>query len=191
MYYFLANIFKIIHSPKTRLDNLNGTDFIPYFLQEVKKKYGNQKICLILYGSTEYGIKKASEHITYKGYNVIYHQHGYKDLERERVYETLEDYQDTINILLVGMTMPTIPIQELWTKQNLQKIQDAKLVVCNVGGFFDRWAGLQKRPPRWARTIKCEWLWRFISQPKRNAKKVRNSLKIIPYIFRYLILKKE
>jgi len=87
--------------------------------------------------------------------------------------------------------MPTIPIQELWTKQNFQRIQDAKLLVFNAGGFFDRWAGLQKRPPKWVRTIKCEWLWRFISQPKRNAKKVRNSLKIIPYIFRYLILKKE
>jgi hypothetical protein len=35
----------------------------------------------------------------------------------------LEEYQDTINILLIGMTTPTIPMQELWTLRNYEQIK--------------------------------------------------------------------
>jgi hypothetical protein len=51
IFYYLANFFGVIKSPRKWLENLNGTDFTPFFLNEIKKRYGNQKICLILYGS--------------------------------------------------------------------------------------------------------------------------------------------
>jgi UDP-N-acetyl-D-mannosaminuronic acid transferase (WecB/TagA/CpsF family) len=63
IFYYLANLFKVIHSPRRWLDNLNGTDFTPYFLNEIKKRYGNQKICLLLYGAPPKGIEQASEYI--------------------------------------------------------------------------------------------------------------------------------
>ena len=189
-YYFLANLFGVIKSPKSRLPNLNGTDFTPYFLDEIKKRYGNQKINLILYGSTLKGIEKATEFMTRKGFNVIYSQDGFREFEREEAIEKLEDYQDTINILLVGRTTPKIPLQELRTLRNLSKIKTNELLVMNVGGLFDWWAGLQKRAPKIVRELKCERLWRLIADPKRNMKKVLNTLKIIPYTFRYLVLKK-
>ena len=60
----------------------------------------------------------------------------------------------------------------------------------NLGGFFEWWSGGQKRAPLWVRKIKLEWFWRLITQPKRNIKKVLHSLKIFPYIFKYLIFSK-
>jgi UDP-N-acetyl-D-mannosaminuronic acid transferase (WecB/TagA/CpsF family) len=105
------------------LDNLNGTDFTPYFLDEIKKKYGNQKICLLLYGSLQKEIEKASEYITRKGFNVVYFQDGFREFEREEAMKKVREYQDTINILLVGRSTPTIPLQELRTLRNYQKIK--------------------------------------------------------------------
>jgi exopolysaccharide biosynthesis WecB/TagA/CpsF family protein len=191
IFYYFANVFGVISSPRWRLKNLNGTDFTPYFLDEIKKKYGNQKICLLLYGALPKGIEKAREYITRKGFNVIYFQDGYRDFDRHIAKEKLEDYQDTINILLIGRTTPTIPLQELWTLRNYQKIKQHHLLVMNLGGFFDWWSGAQKRAPQRIRTLKGEWLRRLITQPKRNRKKVLNTLKIIPYFFHYVLLKKE
>jgi hypothetical protein len=44
----------------------------------------------------------------------------------------LDEYKDTINILLVARSTPKIPLQELWTSRNYQKILDDKLLVMNV-----------------------------------------------------------
>lgn len=190
VFYRLANIFGSISSSKKWLENLNGTDFSVYFLEEIKKKYGNQKLCLLMYGALPKGVEKAQEYITRKWYNVIYFQDGYRSFERDDALAKLEEYQDTINILFVGMSTPTTPLQELRTLRNYQKIKKSKLIVMNVGGLFDRWSGSQKRAPKLIRKLKLERLWRLISQPKRNIKKVLNTLQIFPYIFRYLVLKK-
>jgi N-acetylglucosaminyldiphosphoundecaprenol N-acetyl-beta-D-mannosaminyltransferase len=191
IFYYLANVFGSITSPRKWLKNLNGTDFTPYFLEEVKKKYGNQKICLLLYGTSIKNIEKASDYISRKGFNVIYTQDGFSEFYRDQALQKLEPYVDTINILLVGKSTPKIPLQELRTSRNYQKIKTNELLVMNVGGLFDWRSGSQKRPPKRIRTIKLERLWRFITQPKRNFKKVLNSLKIIPYIFYYLIFKRR
>ncbi|MDR2191018.1 MAG: WecB/TagA/CpsF family glycosyltransferase [Candidatus Peribacteria bacterium] len=189
IFYFLATLLGRIKSPRKRLENLNGTDFTPYFLEKIKQKYGNQKICLFLYGTTPKGIEKATEYITRKGFNVVFSQDGYREFQRDIAKAELEKYQDTINILLVGRTTPTIPLQELRTLRNYQKIKQHTLLVMNVGGLFDRRSGSQKRAPQLIRKLKLERLRRLISQPRRNRKKVANSLKIIPYIFQYLLFK--
>jgi N-acetylglucosaminyldiphosphoundecaprenol N-acetyl-beta-D-mannosaminyltransferase len=146
---------------------------------------------LLLYGALPTGIEKANEYVTRKWFNVIYYQDGYREFDWEEAIEKLEEYHDTINILLVGRTTPTIPLQELRTLRNYQKIKQNKLLVMNVGGLFDWRSGSQKRPPKRVRLIKMEWLWRFLAQPKRNYRKVLNSLKIFSYIFYYLLLKKH
>ncbi|MDR0607845.1 MAG: WecB/TagA/CpsF family glycosyltransferase [Candidatus Peribacteria bacterium] len=191
IFYFLANLFRRIRAPQSRLTNLNGTDFTPYFLEEIKKRYGNQKICLLLYGAFPKNIQKASAYMTHKGFNVIYFQDGYRSFEWETATAALERYQDTINILLVGMTTPKIPLQELRTLRNYQKIRNHHLLVMNVGGLFDRRSGDQKRAPKFVRNLTLEWLWRVFTQPKRNSKKVLQSLQLFPYIFHYLIGKKK
>lgn len=132
VFYFFAKLLGRISSSCTWLANLNGTDFVPYFLSESKKKYGNQKLCLLLYGTKSEYLKKAEEKLKFQGYNVIYTQDGYSDFDWEAAEGSLNEYQDTINILLVARSTPKIPLQELWTSRNYQKIQQHQLLVFNT-----------------------------------------------------------
>lgn len=191
IFYYLAVLFRRVESDKKRLPNLNWTDFTPYFLNNLKQNYGNQRLNILLYWSTPKVVEKVKENLTLKWYNVIYIQDGFSEFDREKAEKALDEYVDTINILLVARSTPKIPIQELRTSRNYQKIQEDKLLVMNVWWLFDFIAWVQKRAPKLFRTLKLEWLRRLCSQPKRNIKKVLNSLMIIPYIFHYLILKKD
>ena len=191
IFYYLAVLFRRVESDKKRLPNLNWTDFTPYFLNNLKQNYGNQRLNILLYWSTPKVVEKVKENLTLKWYNVIYIQDGFSEFDREKAEKALDEYVDTINILLVARSTPKIPIQELRTSRNYQKIQEDKLLVMNVWWLFDFIAWVQKRAPKLFRTLKLEWLRRLCSQPRRNIKKVLNSLMIIPYIFRYLILKKD
>ena len=132
IFYYMANVFKVIHSQKRRLNNLNGTDFSSFFLEMVKELYGNHKICLLMYGAEEKEIQKVKEMLSFKGYNVVYFQNGYSEFDRESAEKGLEGYQDTINILLVGRSTATMPIQELWTLKNYQRIKKNNLILMNV-----------------------------------------------------------
>lgn len=132
IFYFFATLFKRISFNTRRIPNLNGTDFVPYFLSSAKKKYGAQKLCLVLYGTKSEHLAKVEEKLKFKGYNVIYAQDGYSDFNWETAQEALGEYQDTINIMIVGMSTPKIPLQELRTSRNYQKIQDNKLLVINA-----------------------------------------------------------
>lgn len=191
VFYYLAATFKAIKTDKKWLPNLNWTDFTPYFLNDTKQKYWSQRINILLYGSKPNIVEKVKENLTLKWYNVIYIQDWFSEFDWQKAEEALNEYVDTINILLVARSTPKIPLQELRTSRNYQKIIDNKLLVMNVWGLFDFIAWVQKRAPKLFRTLKLEWLWRLCSQPKRNRKKVTNSLMIVPYIFRYLILKKD
>ena len=191
IFYYLAVFFRAIESERKWLPNLNWTDFTPFFLSNIKQKFWSQRINILLYWSTPKVVEKVKDNLSLKWYNVIYIQDWFSEFDWDKAEEALSEYVDTINILLVARSTPKIPLQELWTSRNYQKIQDNKLLVMNVWWLFDFIAGVQKRAPKLFRTLKLEWLWRLCSQPKRNWKKVANSLMIIPYIFRYLILKKD
>jgi N-acetylglucosaminyldiphosphoundecaprenol N-acetyl-beta-D-mannosaminyltransferase len=160
-------------------------------LNDTKQKYWSQRINVLLYGSKPNVVEKVKENLTLKWYNVIYIQDGFSEFDWQKAEEALNEYVDTINVLLVARSTPKIPLQELWTSRNYQKIIDNKLLVMNVWGLFDFIAWVQRRAPKLFRKLKIERLRRLCSQPKRNYKKVLNSLMIIPYIFHYLILKKD
>lgn len=203
MFYNLAS--KQFKLSTKKLSNLNGTDFIPHFLDEIKKRYWSQKICLFLQWSYSEIVEQAEKTLAYKWFNVIYTQDGYSELDRDKMLTAKKKYQDTLNILLIARSTPDNPIQELRTMKNWTKIQQNKLLVFTVWGLFDFWAAetigksenkwvrrwTQKRAPKFIRKLKLEWLWRLITDPKRNFKKVKNSFAVFPYILRYLLLKKE
>jgi len=191
VFYYLAVSLKRIQSDNKRLPNLNWTDFTPQFLSGLKQKFWSQRINILLYWSKPNIVEKVKENLTLKWYNVIYIQDGFSEFDRDKAEDALNEYVDTINVLLVARSTPKIPIQELRTFRNYQQIQEDKLLVMNVWWLFDFVAWVQKRAPKLFRLLKLEWLWRLCSEPKRNYKKVLNSLMIIPYIFRYLILKKD
>lgn len=199
IFYRLANIrFSL---PTKNLSNLNGTDFLPYFLDEIKKRYWSQKICIFLHWAKPSIVPYSKKYLEYKWFNVTYTQDWYSELDRDKLNKSRKDYQDTIDILLVARSTPEKPIQELRTTKNRSKIKNNKLIVFTVWWLFDFWAAevskrwqikwIQKRAPKLIRKIKLEWFRRLITDPKRNFKKVRSSFALFPYVFRYLLLKKE
>ncbi|MGE4444265.1 MAG: WecB/TagA/CpsF family glycosyltransferase [Candidatus Altimarinota bacterium] len=91
---------------------------------------------------------------------------------------------EKINILMVGLGTPK---QEIWIKNNLENIKKYNLLAFSQGGTFDFWAGNEKRAPQIFINLKLEWLWRFITNPRKNFKKVWYSL----YLFYYLYGKRR
>ncbi|MBI5155806.1 WecB/TagA/CpsF family glycosyltransferase [Candidatus Peregrinibacteria bacterium] len=67
------------------------------------------------------------------------------------------------HLLLVAFGAPA---QDLWIAEHLSKLTTVR-VAMGVGGAFDFVAGVQKRAPRFMRTIGLEWAWRFAHEPKR------------------------
>lgn len=183
LFYFL--------SERKRLKNLNGTDFAPCFLQYLGKKYGYDKVRLILYGTYPHLLDKTRKFLEKQWYQVVYAQDGYINLDRNQVEKVLLKKDWTVDVLLVARSTPVYPIQEIRSYANKKKIQQHNLLVMNQWGTFDFWVGDQKRPPMLFRRLKLERLRRLLSDPKRNYKKVMDSLGILPYIFSYLLLKKS
>jgi len=192
--YFFLKIFKKINTENKKklwLNNMNWTDFLPYFFDELKNKYGNHKFNIILYGSYPEYVNRTKEYFIRKWINIVYAQDGYSELNRNKIEEWLNEYKDKINILLVARSHPDLPIQELRVQKNLEKIKNNNLITFTVGWLFDHVSWVQNRWPKIIRTIKLEWLWRLITHPKRNYKKNLNILSGFSYIFGYLLLKKR
>lgn len=183
MFYFLAK--------KKWLDNLNGTDFCPYFLSYVKQNYPHKNMDIILYGTYPHLLEKTKDFLVNQWYTVVYAQDGYTNLNWAAIWKVLWKEDGSINVLLVARSTPDYPIQEIRTLANKDAIRHHKLIVLNQAGTFDFWVGEQKRAPKLIRSLKLERLRRLISDPKRNIKKVVSTLAIFKYIFSYLILKKE
>ncbi len=157
-----------------KLHNLNGTDFSVQFLSCFKEK----KVNLILYGGSQEVIEKAKIFVeeNFK-IPVFYAQNGYSEFD----FSHLENMPTSdINILMVGLGTPK---QELWIEQNKAKIQKYSLLAFSQWGTFDFWAGTEKRAPKIFLKLKLEWFWRFLTNPKKNFKKVYYSL----FLFLYLI----
>ena len=176
---------------KKRFDNLNGTDFCPFFFSYVQERYPEKHMNIILYGTYPHLLEKTKQVLLKQGYNVIYAQDGYTNLDWGNIELSLKWRDKDINILLNARSTPDYPIQEIWTLANKDRIQDYWLIVFNQWGTFDFWVGEQKRAPKLVRKLRLERLWRLISDPKRNMKKVVSTLALFRYIFVYLLLKKN
>jgi N-acetylglucosaminyldiphosphoundecaprenol N-acetyl-beta-D-mannosaminyltransferase len=66
------------------------------------------------------------------------------------------------DIVWVGISSPR---QERWMAEHLGKVNDAILV--GVGAAFDFLSGQKKRAPLWMQRSGLEWLYRFVSEPRR------------------------
>lgn len=110
-------------SEKKRLPNLNGTDFCPYFLSYAKKRAGEKNVNIILYGTYPHLLERTKQYLFNQGYNVIYAQDGYTNLDRENIELALKGKSGDINIMLNARTTPDYPIQELRSFANKDTIK--------------------------------------------------------------------
>ncbi len=195
------------------LSNLNGTDFAEYILKNLKADEYN----LILYWAKKEVIEKAVLNIEQKyGIKIAYFQDGYSEFDFWKLEELNDNFSffwgkwrlsesqfekqigwvsefteknkknrnEKINIFMVWLWTPK---QEIWIKNNLENIKKYNLLAFSQWWTFDFWAGNEKRAPQIFINLKLEWLWRFITNPRKNFKKVWYSL----YLFYYLYGKRR
>lgn len=103
------------------------------------------------------------------GLEIVGTHHGY--------FESDDDVLELINgsgadILFVAMGAPK---QELWMLRNRDRLKVS--VMMGVGGSFDVLSGESRRAPSWMREFGLEWLYRFMTNPRRIERL------IVPLIF--------
>ena len=70
------------------------------------------------------------------------------------------------------------PKQELLAARGVSLVPDCGFV--SIGAGLDFVAGHQRRAPRWMRRLALEWLWRFLSDPRRLAARYLACFRILP-----------
>lgn len=67
------------------------------------------------------------------------------------------------DVLFVSMTAPK---QEKWVDRHRKELTKPQ-VIASIGAVFEFYAGTVKRAPQWAVSMKMEWLFRLIKEPRR------------------------
>lgn len=157
-----------------KLYNLNWTDFIKIFLNKVKSK----DIDLYLYWAKGEILDKSVDYLNKNCWLVVKdYQNWYSEYDFTKIINN-----NRIKILLVWRWTP---LQELWAYKNIEKIKQYWIMVFNQWWTFEFWAWNEIRAPKFLRVIKLEWLWRLLTNPKKNFKKVYYSM----FLFKLLLKK--
>lgn len=142
-------------------ENLNGTDFTP----EVLAVAGRLDKSVYLLGGKPGVAEKAAAaiHRDNLDLRVVGCSDGYFEASEAVVSEINELRPD---VLLVGLG---VPLQEKWIAENFESL-DTTLIMA-VGAFLDFTSGSIKRAPQVFRTLRAEWLFRLLIEPKRMWKR--------------------
>jgi alpha-1,3-mannosyltransferase len=138
--------------------NLNGTDFIPQYLQNTRHRFR-----IFLFGGVpgvaeragDYFSKSCPQHV------IVGCRHGY--LSKDRTAEIVNLIKSArADVILVATGNPG---QELWLADNLTAT-GCRLGFA-VGALFDFLAGQSQRAPAWMRSARLEWIHRLLREPRR------------------------
>jgi beta-1,4-glucosyltransferase len=141
------------------IENLNGTDFAPFFF----KRYG-RKLRIFLVGSSPSVVKQAAATIEEKwDSEVVGYQDGFS-LWHDETAAIHAINQSRADVLLVGMGNP---VQERWIL-SIADLIDVPLAM-GVGALFEWEAGVKPRAPEWMRRHRMEWAYRVAIEPRRLA----------------------
>lgn len=146
----------LIHRKKFS-ENLNGTDFIPAFLQSIKE---TGRVFLL---GAKPGIAQRAAQTLWNQHqvNVVGALDGYDEAkDTASVIEKIN--QSNANILLVAMGNP---YQEEWIIKNRNALNASVLI--GVGALFDFLAGDKTRAPQIMQRLRLEWLYRLSLEPSR------------------------
>lgn len=153
------------------LYNNNGTDLNPLILEYFLGKVST----VVFYGSSAANIGLLREKVRCKFpryEDKCQFSHGYQNFDISNVKDN--------SLVFVALGSPK---QELWVESNSDIIKRKNLLVVTVGGWFDFYSGSVKRAPKIIIKCKCEWLYRFFKEPKKNYRKVLSSFHLISFSF--------
>ncbi len=145
-----------LHGRKFKF-NLNGTDFIPYFLMQ-----SEQKLRVFLLGGKPATLNGAAYYLTHQlRHEVVGYCDGYEGIKNSlNLVDTIN--QTCADVVLVALGNAE---QEEWILANYQKINSN--FFAGVGGLFDFWSGDKPRAPKWVQNVRMEWFYRLCLEPKR------------------------
>jgi len=171
----LQTFYKFASGFDQKLHNLNWTDFLPYFLNSLLLE--RKKVKLFVYGSKEAYSDRIRKHFTDLGFDVEYVLDGYQELDWSEIHTN----PNIINILLVGRWTP---LQEMWTFDHIDQIQQKWLLVMNQWWTFDFLIWIERRAPKWViKSRVLETPWRVLTNPKKNLWKLSAMFGIVRYFF--------
>jgi alpha-1,3-mannosyltransferase len=139
-------------------DNLNGTDFTPYYLQHTR-----HRLRVYLLGGKRGVVERAAKLIaeTCPWHEVVGCHDGYFP-HSDDAFVARDISASGADVLLVAMGNPD---QELWLRSNFDATS-CRLGFA-VGALFDFIAGELHRAPLWVRTARLEWVYRLAHEPRR------------------------
>ncbi|AZO32133.1 MULTISPECIES: WecB/TagA/CpsF family glycosyltransferase [unclassified Mesorhizobium] len=139
-------------------DNLNGTDFVPAFLQA-----STRPLTVALLGATRVNAEAASVKLSALAVQhkfVVVHDGYFSAAEEPAIVARIARLRP--DVLLVAMGVPR---QELWIARHI----DARhcILPIAVGALLDFLSGTVPRAPLWMRRLRLEWLFRLWIEPGR------------------------
>jgi alpha-1,3-mannosyltransferase len=144
-------------------ENLNGTDFTPYYLAQSR-----HALRIFLLGATAEVVAEAAAVFrrNYPRHTVVGLHHGYLagDEDALRVCAIMAAVKADVVLVAMGN-----PLQELWIEK-YAAATGAKLFF-GVGALFDFTANRVPRAPVWVRSLSCEWAYRLAQEPRRLARR--------------------
>ncbi|MBV9202801.1 MAG: WecB/TagA/CpsF family glycosyltransferase [Alphaproteobacteria bacterium] len=142
-------------------DNLNGTDFVPYFLAQLQPAK-----TIFLFGAKPGVAERAATAIARISpqHTVVGVHHGYCDVDSPEVLHQIRSHN--ADLLLVALGNPR---QELWLARHFDATGCSLGIA--VGALLDFLAGEVSRAPRWVRAARLEWVYRLGLEPRRLAKR--------------------
>lgn len=141
--------------------NLNGTDFVPYLLEEAAARGKS----VFLFGGTPGTAEMAATTLTQQipTLSIAGTRDGFDGAQSDDA--VIADINASgADIVLVALG---VPMQELWLHRNAIRL-NASLTM-GVGALFDFLAGNVRRAPKIVRKARSEWVWRLAMEPKRMA----------------------
>lgn len=159
------------------VDNLNGTDLCPLFLEALPAGTG-----VFLVGGESAMVERArtAMEASFPDIRFVGTHHGFfDDDEEERLIEELRRLRP--RVVIVGMGNPQ---QVRFIDRHLDDPTLAGTIFLAVGGLMNYYAGYLRRAPAWVRRVSLEWIYIVLQQPR----KARRYFGGIPrFLFRSLL----
>lgn len=140
-------------------ENLNGTDFVPAFLDKTVLD-----LRIFLLGAEPGVVETAAARISarWPRHIVVGYHHGFiAGIDEDALRATILDAKP--DLMLVGMGNPR---QEEWISENVPQLCPGAMA---TGALLDFIAGKFPRAPMWMRRKGMEWVYRLWLEPRRMA----------------------
>jgi len=162
-----------------KVSQVRGSDL----LLKICKEAENQNIPIGLYGGTPDSLKDFMKYLRneFPKLNIpFFISPPFRPLTKEEDKNYIDGiHASGVRILFVGIGCPK---QENWMAAHRNKVT---CVMIGVGAAFDFFSGRKKHAPRWSQQIGLEWLFRFISEPRRLWKRyLKHNPRFVWYFFK-------